>query len=887
MSHKFLLFQPSKPAFRHDSTALEILNNYSKIGLRPEEKPLHASKVPDQIISNCTLEDGGILVYDVKAEMIKGEPSPQRLLEQEIFPVQEINETSKVYTDLKNYLQSKKFTPVPEFNSEYTLTVPDDGVTLAFNSKFECGNLKKAVKVSEFSYKLTISSDINTYGQNHWYYFSVFNPRKTLITFEIQNMLKFDDLYKTGLKPAVYSTKYFDKTGIKWHRDGLNITYKPNKNFVPGRSFYSLSFSYDFRYAGDTVFFAYSIPYTYSELSNFLQYIREKHQKIARVNPMCKTLAGNTCEMITITENIKSYTPFEEEFHKWGVSSSGRKMLKNKKKRKLVQSKIMGKELDEEHAGKAGIVLTSRVHAGETVSSFMVNGAIEFLLGESREARVLRKKFVFKIVPMLNPDGVRYGNYRCSLIGVDLNRRWEKPSRNLHPTIFYTKKMIEVFAEDHKLMMCCDMHGHSKKRNVFMYGCAIKSMDCLTLRKNLMAKVIPVMLNQKNKFFTFKDCHFRLEKSKMSTERIVVYNELNIPHSYTIEASFFGPLNKKIESTSYHMNEKDLESIGEDLCKSCMIFASQNNYLAKIRWTNDFLRKIMYKRHKKSENSDKKSSASDNEDEEPNSIQIEIDSHTNPVPLKLEDDKMWDGIEIVDYSESDEEGSGGSDSCPSEKIESPVMNVPLKRRVKVKKKNTSEPVAKNEEMKPEFTQSTNENIEEEKQDKQEMLRKTHSLKPQFRAIQSKKNHSNDVTNKSVPPSNLRSQNIMFNYPMSSAMPAVNEAVNKTFITESLNKSLNFENPNKNNRDIGKRLQLASQKNLNEDISNSLIGTSRPINYSFERNVYKKQERDQSFLSYSKNVFSEFSWSTRPGYLAKNVADTARFRIDKMYSKFSN
>ena len=46
---------------------------------------------------------------------------------------------------------------------------------------------------------------------------------------------------------------------------------------------------------------------------------------------------------------------------------------------------------------------------------------------------------VIRIVPMLNPDGVIYGNYRCSLLGCDLNRKWEKPNRLLQPEIFYTK----------------------------------------------------------------------------------------------------------------------------------------------------------------------------------------------------------------------------------------------------------------------------------------------------------------------------------------------------------------------------------------------------------------------------------------------------------------
>lgn len=31
---------------------------------------------------------------------------------------------------------------------------------------------------------------------------------------------------------------------------------------------------------------------------------------------------------------------------------------------------------------------------------------------------------------MVNVDGVLLGNYRCSLAGVDLNRKWKKPNRS-------------------------------------------------------------------------------------------------------------------------------------------------------------------------------------------------------------------------------------------------------------------------------------------------------------------------------------------------------------------------------------------------------------------------------------------------------------------------
>ena len=55
----------------------------------------------------------------------------------------------------------------------------------------------------------------------------------------------------------------------------------------------------------------------------------------------------------------------------------------------------------------------------------MMRGVIEFLTGPSETAAALRDRFVFKIVPMLNPDGVIVGNTRCNLAGRDLNRQYK------------------------------------------------------------------------------------------------------------------------------------------------------------------------------------------------------------------------------------------------------------------------------------------------------------------------------------------------------------------------------------------------------------------------------------------------------------------------------
>ena len=56
------------------------------------------------------------------------------------------------------------------------------------------------------------------------------------------------------------------------------------------------------------------------------------------------------------------------------------------------------------------------------MGSWMCQGLIKFLLSEQPQAILLRDVCIFKIIPMLNPDGVICGNYRTSLVGVDLNR---------------------------------------------------------------------------------------------------------------------------------------------------------------------------------------------------------------------------------------------------------------------------------------------------------------------------------------------------------------------------------------------------------------------------------------------------------------------------------
>ena len=51
-------------------------------------------------------------------------------------------------------------------------------------------------------------------------------------------------------------------------------------------------------------------------------------------------------------------------------------------------------------AVRKSVILTSRVHPGESNASWIMNGVIDFLISDDLNAKFLRDTFVFKIIPM-------------------------------------------------------------------------------------------------------------------------------------------------------------------------------------------------------------------------------------------------------------------------------------------------------------------------------------------------------------------------------------------------------------------------------------------------------------------------------------------------------
>ena len=458
-----------------------------------------------------------------------------------------------------------------KFIENFTETESNDEII--FDSLFEEGNLRMAINIENNNvkeYDILMRKDYNNDKNYSWFYFSIKCKNEGNYKFNILNFIKKKISFNNNTSVKVLSYNKNDK----WNRNTYNVFYYPNsipinplfpnnnnlnKNIInlnseddekekdeinnnnSNSTFYTLTFTYYVtkENLNIPIYFSYCYPYTYTTLQDYLHSlsINPKNKMKIKFSKLNKSISGNPLDVLYITNFNSSFKDLEN---------------------------------------RQIIIFTSRVHPGETVGSYVIEGVINSLLEEKNNH--LLKKYIFKIIPMLNPDGVINGCYRNNLLGLDLNRMWNDPKINICPTIFYTKNFICI----NKTLFFCDFHGHSKMPNCALYGCSPKkkkvngkiiliAQECNKSYHWFEEKVFMKIFEEEAKYYQSSGEQFFISKSKLKTARAIAYNEFQISFSYTLETSTMNVTEKIIN------NNNNSNNLNNDIVSDNNNHSSQNN----------------------------------------------------------------------------------------------------------------------------------------------------------------------------------------------------------------------------------------------------------------------------------------------------------------------
>jgi hypothetical protein len=396
------------------------------------------------------------------------------------------------------------------------------------------------VRVSDTEFDLELMPDMGSCRRAEWFCFSVSRSaaaHPARLRLNITNISNPECVHKLGAQPVVLSSARLDDG---WVREGEELAFF--KEDTSTSIAVAFTFSFVLRLEpGETKYVAHSCPYTASMLRSDIRLLQEvAPRECFHRETLSLTCAAVPCDVLTITapETVDTI-PISE---------------------------------------RPGVLVIARQHSGEVAGSWVCKGLLEFLLSRHYDAQFLRSHLVFKVIPMLNPDGVIQGMSRCSPEGFDLNRTWAEPDARLQPTVHAAKGLVARFCRERSVVMFVDLHGHSKRLGCHTYGC---SDGDETLVTQCPGRILPRLMSLYcPHLFNLAECTYNVSSAKQSAARVVLWREFGVTNSYALESSMAGIgeglLSNRHFSCSLYME------IGKALCSSAMDMWSGSSMRSNI-----------------------------------------------------------------------------------------------------------------------------------------------------------------------------------------------------------------------------------------------------------------------------------------------------------------
>ena len=477
---------------------------------------------------------------------------------------------------------------------------------------FEGANLQAydyTIEGDSCKIRLLMRGDTNVTEMNatYWFYFKIVVKKFLKVEFEILNYKEYSGLYgEQGIlyicderfidpeenyfpgKPRWRSTKdevFYQNNDYRTARyRSISIDERPaidniDNNTSAKKKFYSMKFNYLFDKASknspEEVLFAYGIPYTYNDLLRFL----EKQEKRLFTKAMQEQDFDNKNKRILLRNELIHY-----ERSIIGQTRCGTPIFMLK-----ITSSSTADETDKNDyfplsskKKKKNIIFFARQHPIETASSWIMEGIISNLLNDNKKANILRTFFNFYVVPMINIDGVMCGNNIAGISGVDFNRIWNDPIKDLHPEVFYIKQYFQKMQEKNDTILFFDIHSTNKKSGTFLYSNApiLDTSNCVLNEENLekyindlgLIMVLPKILKLTSRYFNEKECRYRIkDKTHENTARNIFHKQLKIQHCYTLESSLYNYFDNK-DKIFKEFKVEDYRNFGKDFINGLLDF---------------------------------------------------------------------------------------------------------------------------------------------------------------------------------------------------------------------------------------------------------------------------------------------------------------------------
>jgi hypothetical protein len=244
-----------------------------------------------------------------------------------------------------------------------------------FFSDFESGSLGqvKLPQAQGAAYQLSLRNDNDDAALpaafRTWFYFRMENPQSGRVSLQIRG---FGSDY-----PVMPVYSYDQKTWLHFGDDEISW------HSCSRHTLDHCSVTIDKAFSAPVVWIARTFPYTTQDLAAFLQ-----------------RYAGNPY----LQTQTLALSPMKQQ--------------------PIQLLTIADPATPQVDPSKKYIWVQARTHPGETGPSFLLEGLIPRLLADDELGRSLRAKYVFKIIPMHNVDGVILGNYRTDGASLNLEDNW-------------------------------------------------------------------------------------------------------------------------------------------------------------------------------------------------------------------------------------------------------------------------------------------------------------------------------------------------------------------------------------------------------------------------------------------------------------------------------